>query len=180
LELAAQIEEANIAAPQRLYVANGTMGTAAGLALGLALANLQTEVHAARVTHESVSNPAAMQRLIKKTATMMHRLDDSIPLDIAARCNIVFRDEFFGDGYARSNAATDRAIAVAQQELGLSLESTYTGKAMATLLHDLSQASSAGEKVLFWNTYNSRALAVTAARPEDSSRLPESFLRYYV
>ena len=180
LELATQIEEAKIQVPLRLYVANGTMGTAAGLALGLALANLQTEVHAARVTHESVSNPAAMQRLINKTAIMMHRLDPSVPLDIAARCNIIFRDEFFGDGYARSNAATDRAIIVAQQELGLTLESTYTGKAMATLLHDLSQARSVGEKVMFWNTYNSRTLPVTAARPEDTSRLPEQFLRYYV
>lgn len=180
LELAEQIEEAKIAVPQRLYVANGTMGTAAGLALGLALANQPTEVHAARVTHESVSNPAAMQGLIVKTASMMQRLDPSIPRDIAARCNIIYRDEFFGDGYARSNAATDRAIIIAQQELGLSLETTYTGKAMATLLHDLSQPGSAGENVLFWNTYNSRALPVTAARPKDSSRLPEPFLRYYV
>jgi 1-aminocyclopropane-1-carboxylate deaminase/D-cysteine desulfhydrase-like pyridoxal-dependent ACC family enzyme len=179
LELAAQLEEAKIDAPQRLYVANGTMGTAAGLAIGLALANLKTKVHATRVTHDSVSNPAAMQRLIEKTASMMRRLDNSIPVDIAARCNIVFRDEFFAAGYGRSNAATDQAIIVAQHELGLTLETTYTGKAMAALLHDVSGAA-AGERVLFWNTYNSRVLPVTAARPEDTSRLPEEFLRYYV
>lgn len=180
LELAAQLEEARMDAPRRLYVANGTMGTAAGLALGLALANLRTEVHAARVTHESVSNPAAMRRLIEKTAAMMRRLDSSIPADIAQRCKIIFRDEFFGAGYARSNAATDRALIFAQSELGLSLDTTYTGKAMATLLHDALQKTPSGDKVLFWNTYNSRDLAVTAERPEDTSRLPEEFLRYYV
>ncbi|MBT8447173.1 MAG: pyridoxal-phosphate dependent enzyme, partial [Gammaproteobacteria bacterium] len=49
LELAAQLEAAGLAAPARVYVANGTMGTAAGLALGIALAGLETEVHAVRV-----------------------------------------------------------------------------------------------------------------------------------
>jgi 1-aminocyclopropane-1-carboxylate deaminase/D-cysteine desulfhydrase-like pyridoxal-dependent ACC family enzyme len=120
-----------------------------------------------------------MQRLIDKTATMMRRLDNSIPDDIAARCNIFFRDEFFGDGYARPNAATDRAIMIAQRELGLTLDTTYAGKAMATLLHDASQETPTEEQVLFWNTYNSRALPVTAERPDDTSQLPEEFLRYY-
>lgn len=180
LELAAQLETAGIAAPDRLYVANGTMGTAAGLALGMALADMPTEIQAIRVTHESVVNPAAMQRLVNKTAIMMQRLDARIPRRIASQVKLRIRDEFFGDGYAVSNAATDRAIEVAQKDLGLTLESTYSGKAMAALLHDATDPQFADQSLLFWNTYNSRSLPVTAETPDDTSELPDEFLRYYV
>jgi D-cysteine desulfhydrase len=180
LELAQQLATANLAPPDRLYVANGTMGTAAGLAIGLALADLKTEIHAVRVTHDSVANPVAMQRLIAKIAAMLRRLDSSIPDDIASRTRLQFRDEFFAGGYARSNPATDRAIALAQDDLGLTLDSTYSGKAMAALLNDLEAAQYDGQKLLFWSTYNSRALPVSSQRPADTSALPKEFLRYYV
>ena len=49
LELAWQIEQGLVAKPARIYVASGTSGTAAGLALGIAAAGLDTEVHAVQV-----------------------------------------------------------------------------------------------------------------------------------
>lgn len=180
LELALQLEAERRAPPDRLYVANGTMGTAAGLALGLALAGLATEVQAVRVTHEQVANRAAMQRLIAKTAIVMRRLDTAVPADIAARVRLRFRDEFFAGGYARSDAATESAIATAQRELGLTLDNTYSGKAMAALLCDAGQPQFAAQRLLFWNTYHSRALPVSAQQPADVTALPQEFLRYYV
>jgi 1-aminocyclopropane-1-carboxylate deaminase/D-cysteine desulfhydrase-like pyridoxal-dependent ACC family enzyme len=180
LEFAQQLASADFAEPDRLYVANGTMGTAAGLAIGLALAGLKTEVHAIRVTHESVANRAAMHRLIAKTGAMMRRLDKSIPDDVAECVRLRFRDEFFAGGYARSNAATDRAIELARSDLGLALDGTYTGKAMAALISDVEDSQYAEQKMLFWNTYNSRELPVSAQLPADTSALPEEFLRYYV
>jgi len=180
LELALQLETAGIAAPARLYVANGTMGTGAGLALGLALAGLTTEVQAIRVTNEQVANRTAMQRLIQKTAMMMRRLDTAIPADIAARVKLRLRDGFFAGGYARTDAATDRAIACANKELGLVLDGTYTGKAMAALLSDLGSSAFTEKTALFWNTYHARALPVSSELPSDTSALPQEFLRYYV
>jgi D-cysteine desulfhydrase len=179
LEMVAQLEAANAPMPERLYVANGTMGTAAGLALGLALVGVATEIHAIRVTHEFVANRGAMLRLLNKTAAMLHRLDGTIPADLASRCNVVFRDEFFGEGYARSTPAADLAIAYARERLDLLLDTTYAGKAMAALLHDAAAGSLAGQTVVFWNTHNSRVLPVSATRPVDVSALPEEFLRYY-
>lgn len=179
LELGEQIAAGEIPMPARLYVATGTMATAAGLALGLALHQLPTQVHAIRVTHEHIANRIAMQRLLAKTTAMLHRFDPSVPADLALRAKLIFRDEFFGDGYARSNERTDRAIEMARNELALSLESTYTGKAMAALLHDLEQPNAAGQQVLFWNTYNSRPLPVGIDRPADSTGLPDEFLRYF-
>lgn len=179
LELAQQLQESGRKPPDRLYVANGTMGTVAGLAIGLALAGIDSEIQAVRVTHDFVANASSMQRLIGKTASVMLRLDQRLPHDIADRCNIVFRDDFFGAGYAQTTPETDRAIATAREQLGLSLDTTYSGKAMAALLDDLANGALAGRTALFWNTHNSRVLPVSAARPKNVAALPEEFLRYY-
>jgi D-cysteine desulfhydrase len=179
LELSDQIAAGKIDEPGCVYVANGTMATAAGLALGLALAGRATEVHAIRVTDTFIANPAAMQRLIAKTALLMNRFDPSIPADLADRTRLRFRDDFAGDGYAKTNAAVDRAIAVARDDLGLELETTYTGKAMAAMLHDLDHSRCAGKPVLFWNSYNSRILPAGTGKPGENAPLPAEFLRYF-
>ena len=127
----------------------------------------------------TVANPIAMRRLMTKTSQLLNALDASIPADLASRVNYRFRDGFLGDGYAKSNAAIDRAVGIARDELGLNLETTYTGKAMTAMLHDLQQAENAKLSMLFWNTYNSRPLPVDGERPADMSRLPEEFLRYF-
>ena len=87
LELAAQIEAGDIDRPDRIYVATGTMGTAAGLALGLALANIDCRVQAVRVSHDSIANRERMDRLLHKTAMLMHRIDPRVPQDLASPCS---------------------------------------------------------------------------------------------
>ena len=119
LELAAQVRAGEIPLPDRLYVANGTMATAAGLALGLAAAGLETELQAVRVTHRHVASPDAMRRLMTKTVLLMNRLDADVPPDLVDTVRIRFRDEFFGDGYAHPTAAGEQAVALASQQLGL-------------------------------------------------------------
>ncbi len=179
LEFADQLAANGRHAPERLYVASGTMATAAGLSLGLLLAGLETELHAVRVTDTTISNPAAMRRLIAKTALMMRRLDATIPQDLADRVKLRFRDEFFGKGYAQSDARTDAAVRTARDQLGLELETTYTGKAMAALLQDAQQSQSTEHDWLFWNTYNSQPLPAFPAQPDELARLPRDFLRYF-
>lgn len=179
LELASQVQAGAIVAPDRVYVANGTMATAAGLALGLALAGLGAEVQAIRVTHVSVSNPHAMRRLIAKTASLMCRLDPDLPADLADCVRLRFRDEFFGGGYAHTTPATDRAVARARDELGMRLETTYTGKAMAALLDDLDKPAFAAQSMLFWNTFNSRPLGADETGTAARDRLPGEFQRYF-
>jgi len=177
LELASQVAQGEIAAPSRLYVAAGTMGTAAGIALGLALAGVDAEVHAIRVSDVSIMNRKALDRLLAKTALMMHRKDESIPVDLARRARIRIRDEFFGPGYARGTAATDEAVAFARDTLDLALETTYTGKAMSALLADW--RAGYNENLLYWHTYNSASLEVPTAAPLDAAALPPAFLRYF-
>ena len=59
------------------------MGTAVGISLGLALAGMDTEVHAVRVSDVSIMNERALRVLLNKTAMMMHRCDESIPAELA-------------------------------------------------------------------------------------------------
>jgi D-cysteine desulfhydrase len=177
LELAAQIEAGEIDCPTRIYVALGTMGTAAGLALGLALAGLDIETNAIRVSHEMLANELGIKQLMSKTASMMNRIDPNIPVDLARRAKFVCRNEFFGAGYAKSNNETEHAIAVARDQLGLSLESTYSGKTMAGLLHDL--AAGVDGPLMFWNTYNSSRLSIDETLEPDYERMPKEFGRYF-
>ncbi|MBT8102387.1 MAG: pyridoxal-phosphate dependent enzyme [Gammaproteobacteria bacterium] len=179
LELAHQVESGALTAPHRIYIANGTMGSSTGLALGLALAELPVELHAVRVVDDHVASPSGFERLMRKTAMMMRRLDPSIPIDLADRTRMRWRDEFLAGGYASFDNATRNAVEVAADAMGLALETTYTGKAMAALLRDLESPDYAGEKYLFWNTYNSRPLPVTRDRPDVPDNIPPQFMTYF-
>jgi 1-aminocyclopropane-1-carboxylate deaminase/D-cysteine desulfhydrase-like pyridoxal-dependent ACC family enzyme len=177
LELSAQIDAGKIPVPARLYVATGTMGTAAGLALGLALAGVPTEVHAVRVSETGICNERRLQALIRKTAMMMRHYDASVPDGLADNTKIRLRHAFFAGGYAHSDMRTEDAVRFARVQLGLTLESTYTGKAMAAVLSDWEQDSLRGES-LFWNSYNSAVLPLSADNDVDRARIPAEFRRY--
>ena len=176
LELAAQIKHGDVAMPDRLYVATGTMGTAAGLGIGLRLAGLETEVHAVRVSMTHIASDERLERLIHKISLMLRRLDPSIPEDLASTTKVKMRHGFFAGGYAHSDRATDDAISLASRQLGLALEPTYTGKAMAALLHDLPRA--ADERLMFWNTYSSAPTPIIEQSRLDFDLLPDEFRRY--
>mgnify|MGYP001811921846 CR=1 FL=1 len=179
LELAAQVDAGELPLPDRIYVAAGTLGTVAGLALGLALVSMPCVVHAVRVTEPSYSGAHLMQGLLGKTALMMHRADSGVAADLQQRVRLHLRHSFFAGGYAHSDAATDTAVRVARDEMNIELESTYTGKAMAALLADIESRDSSRETILFWNTYSSAALPVASNPPSDTSRLPAEFLSYF-
>jgi 1-aminocyclopropane-1-carboxylate deaminase/D-cysteine desulfhydrase-like pyridoxal-dependent ACC family enzyme len=178
LELAAQVEAGEIDAPRRIYIATGTMGSAGGLALGLALAGLESEVQAVRVSPEDIMNRRRLDRLMAKTASMLNQLDPAIPANLHRRARIAVRHEFFAGGYARSDAATQAALDIAADELCLELEPTYTGKAMAALLHDAGRKRQRDASLMFWNTYNSSPLPEIQSAA-DIGRLPAEFLRYF-
>ncbi|MBT8077358.1 MAG: pyridoxal-phosphate dependent enzyme [Gammaproteobacteria bacterium] len=179
LELGAQVDAGELPVPDRIYVAAGTLGTVAGLALGLVLAGLPSAVHAVRVTEPSYSGEQLLQRLLQKTAMMLHRADATVPAHLDRHINIRLRHSFFAGGYAHCDDATRVAVRRAKDDMNLELEATYTGKAMAALLSDIDSHGSSGDTVLFWNTYSSAILPVSGIAPQDTSRLPADFLAYY-
>lgn len=179
LELADQVANAALPLPNRIYVASGTLGSAAGLAIGLAAAGIDCRIDAVRVSHSTICNEVLLERLMKKTSIMLNRIDPSFPRDAWQRARIVLRHEFFGPGYAKGTTETATAIRIAEQQAGLSLETTYTGKAMAALVADLPRCAARGERQLFWNTYHSRSLPVSDDAAEKPSALPDAFRAYF-
>ena len=178
LELAAQVRAGLMPEPDDLYVALGTMGTAAGLALGLAAAGLRTRLVLVRVVRADIASPRRFRALYHGAARLLHRRDPRFPLAPLDNTRIEVRHEFIGPGYARFTAEGMAALAFARQAFGVGLEGTYTGKALAALLEDLRAGRLAGRNVLFWNTYNGQP-PPAEAMALDYRELPPPFHRYF-
>jgi D-cysteine desulfhydrase len=178
LELAQQIQSGAVVTPDRIYIAAGTTGSAAGLALGLSAGGVDTTVHAIQVADNPFGSEQKMRKLIDKTLFILNRIDPTfVARDVHDR--IVWRDEFLAGGYAKVNEVTTAAVAVARKQLGVTLETTYTGKAMAAMHHDLQAPGYRGGPCLFWNTYNSSELEVDTESPASPGNIPAEFERYF-
>ncbi|MDH3915639.1 MAG: pyridoxal-phosphate dependent enzyme, partial [Chromatiales bacterium] len=172
LELAEQVRTGTMPVPDTIYIALGTVGTAAGLMVGLRLAGLNTRIVAVRVVREDIATPARFRRLASGVREFVGG-----PADAGVELPEI-RHEFLGAGYARFTPAGVAAMESARQLAGLKLEGTYTGKSFAAMLSDLGSGRLEDQNVLFWNTYNSRPLACEATAL-DYHQLPDPFHYYY-
>ena len=177
-ELKDQISAGKIPEPSRVYVAMGTMGTAAGLILGFAAAGLKSRVIPVRVVDEKYAHPKKLFRLVQQTNTFLIRHDPSFPRIPEAGKEVMIRQEYFGRKYALFTGEGMVALSCLKEREGIVLEGTYTAKALAALIDDARAEPAKNEVVLFWNTYNSRDLSGGVA-VEDYPRLPRGFHRYF-
>ena len=149
-ELRAQVEAGLCPEPARITVAFSSMGTVAGLAVGLALAGLRSTVVAVQVVGAEFAGTAKLDALIARTQALLRRLDSAIP---ARAAPVELRAEFFGPGYAIPTPATAEAMRRFTEALGdARADSAYSGKALACFYADL-QARRPGP-MLFWHTFN--------------------------
>jgi len=175
MELADQIPKG--AAPDVIYAACGTMGTVAGLALGCRLSGLSARIQAVQVTPPAVYSENGFQKLFEATNAALHERDAALPLLENPLLNVDIYTDFYGDGYAIATPLAREAVALISETEGLKLETTYTGKALAALLEHARTGKLSGKKVLFWNTYNSRAYPDEITRAS-TEQLPESLQKY--
>jgi len=141
-------------APDVVYVAGGTLGTAVGLAVGFAAAGSRAKVRAVRVTPGEVANLDFALRLAEETSALLNALDAAFPALAFGDLAFELRDDWFEPGYGVVTPETTGAVEAAAGA-GVKLETTYTGKAMAALLADAATGGLGGKRVLFWDTYNS-------------------------
>ena len=163
--------------PDRIYLACGTWGTAAGLAMGLRLANAPTTLVTVRVVPGRMNDHEKYVGLFEELNRELCERDASFPAIEDALANVEIREEFLGEGYAEPTAECLEAVDLILETEGLELDTTYTGKALGALVHDARHGEAAGKRVLFWNTYNGRPY------PEDldsisANAIPEPFRRY--
>lgn len=178
LEFAAQFRAAGFQRPARIYLPCGTMGSAAGLALGLGAAGLPATVVSVKVVpHDAVSDQA-IHRLMESTNRELHGRDPGFPLLPAASSCIEFRTGYLGGGYAHASPEAEAAAGLALDLEGLTADTTYSAKALACLLEDARSGRLADCVPVFWQTYNSRPCPA-GLDSADTSGLPESF-RYFL
>jgi D-cysteine desulfhydrase len=177
-ELNDQILKGEIPEPDYIYIAAGSMGTAAGLILGLRALNMKTTVVAVRVNSDRFVNVKGLIKLIYKTNALLSSLDPSFPRCYFRETDIEIRHGYFGTQYALSTEAGTEAISLMNRYGGIKLEGTYTGKTFAALIDDARKSKLGNKVILFWNTYNSRDFSEAIAAI-DYHKLPRSFHRYF-
>jgi 1-aminocyclopropane-1-carboxylate deaminase/D-cysteine desulfhydrase-like pyridoxal-dependent ACC family enzyme len=177
-ELKEQIANGDMPEPEFIYVACGTMGTAAGLILGLRVVNLKCRVVSVRVTSQKFANTKSMLKLIGRTNLLIYSLDDSFPVFEFSESDIDIRDDYFGKQYALFTKEGMDAVSLIKDLEGINLEGTYTGKTLAALIDEAKSGRLGSSTVLFWNTLNSRDFT-DAVSNLDYHDLPRCFHRYF-
>ncbi len=151
LELRTQIDAGEMPAPERLVVAFSSMGTVAGLAIGLGLARLPTKITAVQVVGPGFASAAKLQALIQRTLALLRRTDPSaVPRKIA---DVEIRSEFFGQHYAVPTPETKKAMQRFETVSGARSDSAYSGKALAALYALIDTGAHPGP-TLYWHTFN--------------------------
>jgi D-cysteine desulfhydrase len=172
LELAGQVESGVVPRPARIHVAAGTLGTVAGIAVGLAWAGLDVPIVGTRITASIVTNERVLRRLVGATVARLRAGGALVPEPAMALRLVELRHDQIGTGYGHATPGGERALALFAAA-GLRLDTTYTAKAAAGLLDTPPGAGAP----LFWHT-------LSAAEPPDLLRageaavLPAPFSRY--
>jgi D-cysteine desulfhydrase len=170
-ELKAQIDAGLMPAPARLYVAFSSMGTVAGLAIGLALAGLPTRIEAVQVVGQAFASESKLDRLVGRTLRLLRRTDPSAcPARIA---EVRIRNEFYGSGYALASPSAKASMQRFEAATGARSDSAYSGKAIAALYadHDTGRLQA---PALYWHTFNAHG------RPPGVDPLPPQRLARFV
>ena len=140
-EIGAQLE------PDLVYLALGSCGTVAGLLAGYRELEHAPTIVGVRVVDRPVSGYGPARRL--EDAIVSRRGTAHLPPTEL----IVVHDQI-GRGYGHATPAAAAAVKEAAR-VGLSLETTYTGKALAALLAHAAAGQLDGKRVLFIDTYSS-------------------------
>lgn len=177
LELASQLAGLDLPSRPRIYLPCGTMGSVAGLLVGLRLAQCPATVVAVKVVPRPQVDAAAVEALARAVCTALHARDLKFPERVEGPAALEFRDGFLGDGYALATPEGLAAAALARELAGLGLEQTYSAKALACLIADARQPRPPEGTPVFWVTCNGRPY------PPDLSdapvhRLPAELRRY--
>lgn len=161
-ELAAQIASGALPEPARVYLPMGSLGTAAGLLVGLRAAGVPAPIHGIRVIGDEVANAKHLYKKLAFTLALLRRADPDFPHVSFDTAELWMRDDQFGDGYGRPTPASTRAAELVAEAQGVTVDATYSAKALAALVAD-AEAGLVEGPVLFWCTYDSRPLDSLAA-----------------
>lgn len=177
LELAEQVRSGVLPEPAHLFVAVGTGGSLAGLAVGVRLGGLDTRLTGVVVTDVFPPSRRRIARAADASLAFLRRAGAIV--STAAPPNVVLVRDQIGPGYGAPTAAAAAAVDAARA-VGLRLETTYTGKCLAAIFDRAAQHASFDGPVLFWNTFNDVDVVAQAPCPIDACALPRALERRLV
>ncbi len=153
LELKAQVESGALPEPDYIYVVLGSLGTAAGLALGLKLAGMSSRVVGVTVSYRWYCTPRRIARFARRVNAWMRRMDPSVP-DVSLRPgDLDVVHTALGDGYALFTQRGETLARRLFQTQGLRTDGTYTAKALDGMMQYIESRKLRESKHLFWHTY---------------------------
>jgi D-cysteine desulfhydrase len=173
-EIQAQLAAMGVQKPEAVFVAAGSCGTFAGLLLGARLAGLDAAIVGVRIIEEDVANRAKIARMVNRAARYLRRRDPLVPWIEIGPGEVELLDGYLGAGYAHPTEKGRRAVELVTETENLSLETTYTGKAMAALLDYVE--SQPDSRVLFVDTF----AEAPSLEEGDPRALPEQFWPVFV
>lgn len=162
LELAEQVAGSSMPEPAEVWVPLGSGGTAAGLALGFAIAGMRTTVVAVRCGPRLGVDEERLRWLALRVGQLIQREGGSVArIDrTGAGPRLRIHHAAYAGSYGRPLPAADPVAARLERILGLRLDATYSAKACYAALN---RAEATSAPVLLWQTFDGRWLDPTGA-----------------
>lgn len=174
-ELKQQIKEKLIPEPNYIIAPAGSMGTVAGLVVGCRLTGMKTKIVAVRI------GKYTMKHLISKIENLckfIRMTDSAIPEINISSEDLILLEDYLGKGYASiTNLGTSTMEKMKELE-NITLDTTYTAKALGGGLNWIKNQGLRDSVVLFWNTYNSVDLT-HISKKVNYNQLPKHFHNYF-
>ncbi|GAC1517320.1 MAG: pyridoxal-phosphate dependent enzyme [Gemmatimonadaceae bacterium] len=158
LEFVAQADARALPRELTVVVPLGSGGTAAGLALGFAIAGRPISVVGVRVVTRLVANVHRLRAVAGRTARLIERHSgERIPRPLRRR--VIVDHSEFGGAYGRETIRGREAALWAESHCALLTDATYSAKALAAALR-----WAEGGPTVFWMTYDGRAATTLPPR----------------
>ena len=172
-ELHHQITEGQLPEPRLIFIPVGSLGTIAGIDLGLQLTGLSTRVRGICVSPHTPSADR-LTSLIQSTLKLMQRGETFQNFAYQPRFELVI--EHAGKGYGEPSTEGVEATQLAKEHETLTLEPTYTAKTLAGAISYIRKGGKG--PILYWHTFNSVDLSPLANKM-DYKCLPSPFHKFF-
>ena len=150
LELAEQIAHGEMPLPARVVLPVGSGGTAAGLALGFAIAGMNITLVGARVAPRIAAGRARVLALAERERRLIRRVSgEAIPKLDRARVQVL--DGVYAGAYGRPLASAKASTLLLARAIGAPLDDTYSAKAFTAACE---LATRKPDITLFWLTFD--------------------------
>lgn len=149
LELAEQVRAGEAPRPEVLWVAAGTLGTLAGLAIGAAMTDLADRIRGVRIVPGAVANELVLGRLVEGAVRILREAGIPAPDPRLVLGRVELVTGWLGGGYG---APTDAGAAATEWfgPRGVVLDPSYTAKTAAALLQGM--RTEPGATHMYWHT----------------------------